>query len=144
MMNTINRDDISTHLNLLGWLYIVANAFFLLLAAFGFFLFPTLAVISHDPDVTMVLSVLGTVFGLLMLLLALPGLVAGYGLLRRKPWARLWGMVIAVFNLLNFPFGTVIGIYALYVLSQQAAIAFFEPPFPASSSAGASLSAHAR
>lgn len=141
-MNTINRDDISTHLNLLGWLYVVANLFFLLLAAFGFFLFPTLAVISRDADVTMVLSVLGTAFGLLMVLLALPGLVAGYGLLRHKPRARLWGMVVAVFNLLNFPFGTVLGVYALYVLSQQAALEFFDPRLPASPSAP--VSAHAR
>lgn len=143
-MNTIKREDISTHLNLLGWLYVVANTFFLLLAAFGFFLFPTLAVISRDADVTMVLSILGTAFGILMVLLALPGLVVGYGLLRHKPWARLWGMVIAVFNLLNFPFGTVIGFYALFVLSQQAAIEFFEPRLPELTSANASISAHAR
>lgn len=143
-MNIINRSEITTHLNLLGWLYIVAHAFFLLLAAFGFFLFPTLAVISRDADVTMVLSILGTAFGFLMLLLALPGLVAGYGLLRRKPWARLWGMVIAVFNLLNFPFGTVLAVYALFVLSQQAAIEFFEPRLSASPSASVSVSAHAR
>ena len=36
-------------------------------------------------------------------------------------------MIIAVLGLVNFPFGTVIGIYALFVLSQQAAIDYFEP-----------------
>ena len=143
-MNIINRSEIATHLNLLGWLYIVAHVFFLLLAAFGFFLFPTIAVISRNADVTMVLSILGTAFGFLMLLLALPGLAVGYGLLRHKRWARLWGMIIAVFNLLNFPFGTVIGVYALFVLSQQAAIEFFEPRLPELTSANAPVSAHAR
>jgi hypothetical protein len=131
MMNTIDRRDIATHLSVLGWLYIVGNAFFLLLAAFGFFLLPTIGVISRDADATTVLSVLGTVFGLLMVFLALPGLFAGYGLLRHKPWARMWAMIIAVLGLVNFPFGTVIGIYALYVLSQQAAIDYFEPRLPA-------------
>jgi hypothetical protein len=36
-------------------------------------------------------------------------------------------MVIAVLGMLNFPFGTVIGVYALLVLSQQSAIDCFAP-----------------
>jgi hypothetical protein len=125
-MNIIDKRDLPMHISVLGWLYIIGNAFFLLLAAFGFFLLPTLGAISRDADAVTVLSVLGTVFGLLMLLLAFPGLLAGYGLLRHKPWARLLAMIIAVLGLVNFPFGTVIGIYALFVLSQQAAIEYFE------------------
>lgn len=129
-MNTIDKRDLLMHISVLGWLYIVGNAFFLVLAAFGFFLLPTLGVISRDADATTVLSVLGTIFGFLMVLLAVPGLLAGYGLLKRKSWARMWAIIIAVLGLVNFPFGTVIGIYALFVLSQQAAIAYFEPRFP--------------
>jgi hypothetical protein len=130
-MNTIDRRDIPMHLSVLGWLYIVGNAFFLLLAAFGFFLLPTLAAISGDADATTILSVVGTVFGLLMTFLALPGMLVGYGLLRHKLWARMWAMILAVLGLVNFPFGTVIGIYALYVLSQQAVIEYFELKLPA-------------
>jgi hypothetical protein len=126
MMNTIDKRDLAMHISVLGWLYIVGNAFFLVLAAFGFFLLPTIGVISRDADATTVLSVLGTIFGLLMVLLAVPGLLAGYGLLKHKMWA----MIIAVLGLVNFPFGTVIGVYALFVLSQQAAIDYFEPRLP--------------
>jgi len=129
-MNTIDRRDLPMHISVLGWLYILGHAFFLLLTAFGFFLFPTLGVISHDADATTVFSVLGTFFGLLMVLLALPGLVAGYGLLTRQTWARLLAIIIAVPGLVNFPFGTVMGIYALFVLSQQAAIEYFDPRLP--------------
>jgi hypothetical protein len=130
MMNTIDKRDLAMHISVLGWLYIVGNAFFLVLAAFGFFLLPTIGVISRDADATTVLSVLGTIFGLLMVLLAVPGLLAGYGLLKHKSWARMWAMIIAVLGLANFPFGTVIGVYALFVLSQQAAIDYFEPRLP--------------
>jgi hypothetical protein len=131
-MDTIDRRDISMHLDVLGWLYIVGNVFFLLFAAFGFFLLPTLGAISRDADAVTVLTVLGTVFGVIMLALALPGLLAGYGLLRRKSWARMWAMILAVLGLVNFPFGTVIGIYALFVLSQQSALESFAR-LPASS-----------
>jgi hypothetical protein len=127
MMNSIDSRDFPMHISVLGWLYIFGNAFFLVLAAFGFFLLPTIGAISRDADATTILTVLGTVFGLLMLILAVPGFLAGYGLLKHKSWARLLAMIIAVLGLVNFPFGTVIGIYALFVLSQQSALEYFEP-----------------
>jgi hypothetical protein len=131
MMNAIDRRDIAMHISVLGWLYIAGNVFFLILAAFGFFLLPMIGVISRDADATTVLSVIGTAFGVLMIALAIPGMLAGYGLLRHRSWARLLAMIIAVLGLVNFPFGTVIGIYALFVLSQQTAIEYFEPRLPA-------------
>ncbi len=33
-----------------------------------------------------------------------------------KPWSRVLGIVLSVLNLLNFPIGTVLGIYGLWVL----------------------------
>lgn len=130
-MNAIDRRDIAMHISVLGWLYIAGNAFFLVLAAFGFFLLPMIGVISRDSDATTVLSVIGTVFGVLMIALGIPGLLAGYGLLKHRSWARVLAMILAVLGLVNFPFGTVIGVYALLVLSQQAAIEYFEPLLPA-------------
>lgn len=127
IMNSIDKRDLPMHISVLGWLYLFGNAFFLLLAAFGFFLLPTLGALSRDADAVTVLTVLGTVFGVLMVVLALPGLLAGYGLLRHRPWARLLAIIIAVLGLVNFPFGTVIGVYALFVLSQGSAIDYFEP-----------------
>ena len=46
-----------------------------------------------------------------MALLGLPGLLAGYGLLTRKPWARILAIVVGILSLLNFPVGTAIGLY---------------------------------
>jgi len=59
--------------------------------------------------------------GLLMAALGLPGLLAGYGLLTRKPWARVLAIVVGILSLLNFPIGTAIGIYTLWVLTQPVA-----------------------
>jgi hypothetical protein len=40
---------------------------------------------------------------------ALLGLAAGLGLLRLKNWARILAIVLAIFSLLAFPIGTIIG-----------------------------------
>ena len=50
------------------------------------------------------------------MLVSLPGLIAGIGLLKFRPWARILGIVVAILNLINIPIGTVVGIYALWVL----------------------------
>ena len=44
------------------------------------------------------------------------GLVAGWGLLQREPWARTLAIVMGVVHLLNVPFGTALGVYTLWVL----------------------------
>jgi hypothetical protein len=47
--------------------------------------------------------------------LGIPGLIAGIGLLRYKNWARHMIIILSVLNLLNFPLGTLLGIYSLWV-----------------------------
>jgi hypothetical protein len=44
------------------------------------------------------------------------GLLAGWGLLDRQPWARTLALVLGCFSLLDIPFGTAVGIYTLWVL----------------------------
>ena len=57
--------------------------------------------------------------------LATPGVIAGYGLLKRKSWARVLAIVIGILNLVNFPIGTAIGVYTIFVLMQEEATDFF-------------------
>jgi hypothetical protein len=54
--------------------------------------------------------------GYLFIGAAAVGLVAGWGLLDRQPWARTLAIVLACFSLLDMPFGTALGIYTLWVL----------------------------
>ena len=42
--------------------------------------------------------------------------VAGVGLLERQPWARTLVLILAVIALINVPFGTLLGVYTLWVL----------------------------
>jgi zinc-ribbon domain len=57
----------------------------------------------------------------LMVLVALGGLAAGWGLLQRESWARGLALVVAVLALFNLPWGTALGIYTLWVLSPEQA-----------------------
>jgi hypothetical protein len=42
--------------------------------------------------------------------------LVGFGLLRRRSWARVVGIIVAILSLLKFPIGTALGIYTLWVL----------------------------
>jgi hypothetical protein len=130
-MNPINERDMQQHVTILGWLYIVGNAIFLAIGGFVALLLVGIAPATGDPEPMWILSVVGTAVGLLMAALGLPGLLAGYGLLTRKPWARVLTMVVGILGLVNFPIGTVIGAYTLWVLTQPTATDYFTAPQPA-------------
>lgn len=76
-------------------------------------------VAQSEPEAAIAVPVLGTIAAFLFVLLSLlslPGLAVGIGLIKKKRWARVGGLVLSVFNLLNFPFGTALGGYGLWVL----------------------------
>jgi len=64
----------------------------------------------------------GTFLGIMggfLLIVSLLGIVAGWGLLERKPWARTLAIVFGCLALLNIPIGTALGIFTLYVLASS-------------------------
>lgn len=54
------------------------------------------------------------------------GLIAGFGLLNHRPWARYVAIVFAVLSLLNFPFGTLFAVYTLWVMLNAETKRIFE------------------
>jgi hypothetical protein len=111
-----------THVKVVGALNIVLGAFGLLLAAALMLIFggaTWLVGASGDPDAAMAVPILGltgAAISTLLLLLSLPSVIIGIGLLQRRSWARVAGIVISLLNLFNFPFGTLLGVYGLWVL----------------------------
>ena len=130
-MNQMNQHDMEQHVPILGWLYVVSNSLFVAIGAFVFLLLVGLAPVTGEAEAKWVLALVGTTVGLLMAVLGVPGLLAGYGLLTRKSWARLLAIVVGILSLINFPIGTAIGIYTLWVLTQPAATEYFAAPAPA-------------
>ena len=111
-----------THVKVVGALNVVLGAFGLLIAAATMLIFggaTWLVGAAGGPDAATAIPILGLTGAALstfLLALSLPALVIGVGLLQRRAWARVAGIVISLFNLFNFPFGTLIGVYGLWVL----------------------------
>lgn len=64
---------------------------------------------------------LGLALGSLVALTALPNLLAGFGLLAWKGWARILALVLAVLNVFKFPWGTALAAYTFWVLTDEEA-----------------------
>jgi hypothetical protein len=124
-MDTLDRQEVQLHITILGWIQIVSSAVFLVMGGFVFLLLSGIGFASGDPTATAILSVVGTSVGILIMVLALPGLLAGYGLLTGKSWGRILAIVVGVLGLFNFPIGTLIGAYTLWVLLQEDAAVYF-------------------
>lgn len=126
MFNHLDQKALDLHVTILGWFHIIGHAIFLVIGLFVFMLLTGIGAASGEVEAVAVLGVVGSSVGLLLSALALPGLLSGYGLLTRKPWGRVLGMVVGLLNLINFPLGTVVGLYTLWVLLQETATAYFK------------------
>lgn len=87
-----------------------------------FGLFGFVPLLSGDKDGPMIGGIfigLATVFTVMFMVMALPGLVAAWGLSQGKRWAGIVAALLSLFLLFNFPLGTLIGGYTLYVLSKK-------------------------
>jgi hypothetical protein len=109
------RGRIAGHIRLLAILWMALSAFRLLPGVILVLI--TGAGIQFLPAevpafVYAILPAIGGVF----LVTGLIGIVTGWGLLTRQPWARIVAIVAGFFNLFDVPFGTVLGIYTLWVL----------------------------
>lgn len=111
-----------THVKVVAVLYIALGALNLLAAAifaFALGVAGTIVGMSGDPDAAIampIIGITGTALVGFLLLLSIPAIVTGVGLLRHREWARIAGIVIAAICVFHFPFGTAIGIYALWTL----------------------------
>ena len=129
-MSQLSEDQVRQHASILGWLYIVLNALTLVLGCFVFALLLGVGAITDDRMAFGILGITGAAVGALLVLLAVPGIVAGYGLLRRRNWGRVLALVVGFLGLVNFPLGTAVGIYAFWALLPEAATEVFASSTP--------------
>jgi hypothetical protein len=114
-----------SHIRAVGILHVVFSSLTILIGLGLLVMFGGLAALvtvkEHSPDGVVGAAVLGGI-GLLilviMLVVAVPGMVAGIALLRMKPWSRVLTIVVSALELMSFPFGTALGLYGLWVMLQ--------------------------
>lgn len=122
----------NTHVKVLGVLFIIFSAFGLFAAlVVGIGVGGAAGIVGAtgdaDPSVIPILGLAGSVAIMVLLALSLPGLIAGIGLLKFQPWARILAIVLCAINLINIPFGTIFGIYGLWVLLSKDTERLFQP-----------------
>jgi len=124
------RNWVAEHIRMLGILWLALSALNavggVVLYVLANTLFVHLPELSGDPAATAWLRPFLSVIGILVVVKAAAGFLAGWGLLQREPWARMLTIVLAFFALFHIPFGTALGIYTLWVLLPAGADAEYE------------------
>lgn len=109
-----SQSRIAGHLRLLGILWLAVSTFrfvpgliLLVMVDHGMF---------RNDGAPPFLSPLMEGLAAVLLILALAGVVTGWGLLAKQPWGRMVAIVLGAVNLIDMPFGTALGIYTFWVL----------------------------
>jgi hypothetical protein len=107
------------HVTVVGALHIGLAALTLLAAAIVFMAVVGGGLISGDREAIRITAIVGTTVSGFLALLAVPAIVGGIGLLKHLSWARILVLIVAVLDLFLIPFGTLLGIYTIWVLMQD-------------------------
>ena len=122
------------HVTILGAFHIAFGAIGLLAALAILVIFGGAASLialgaASEPDALIAAPIVGAVGTILMLaalILSVPGIAAGFGLMNYRPWARMLTVVLSLLHLFNFPFGSALGVYGLWVLLSDEGRILFE------------------
>lgn len=110
------EEQLGKHVRVLGWLHIVLGIIDLLVGMAAFGVLSGIGLLSGDPAGFGVMSLVGGFVGALMLIMALPNLLTGLGLLRNwGGWVIVLAVILGLFNLVKFPFGTAIAVYTFWI-----------------------------
>lgn len=118
-----------SHLTAVAALRIGYNTLGVILGLLILTVLATIGAITHDEDANIILSIVGFVVGGGLIVLSIPGIIGGIGLLKRKEWARILVLILSAMDLINIPIGTAVGVYSIWVLVQdKTAILFKRKP----------------
>ncbi len=99
---------------------IINIAFSILGILAAIIVFTVLNIVAKIPDVeeeaVRILQIIAVVVPWFLIIVSLPGIIGGVGLLKYQGWARILVLILSFLDLLNFPMGTAIGIYSIWVL----------------------------
>ncbi len=106
---------VAGHVRLLAILWLAMAAFRLVPALILLSIFRR-GIGFWPPDTPMFVHGLLQMIGLIFLASAGVAILIAWGLLERRPWARMLAIVFAFLTLMEIPFGTALGVYTLWVL----------------------------
>ena len=106
-----------SHRSTLGALHLVLGAMNLLAAAIIWVVLGGTALLaSADPEAVQILGTVSGLVGAILVIVSIPPIIAGIGLIQQKAWGRAAAIISSFLNLTSVPFGTAVSIYSLWVL----------------------------
>ncbi len=132
-----NTRDMREHVRILGILNIVYGCLGALAGVVVLIIFGGVAGAigtsidwgRDSSDAAAAIPILGAIalfVAIFLLILSLPSIIGGWGLLNFRPWARVLMIVVSVLNLFHIPIGTALGVYGLWVLLHDHTRRLFE------------------
>jgi hypothetical protein len=128
------------HITLVGILHIayraiaIIGAIVLFILAYGFnFVMRIVSNFDHSdmqevtPEVIGFIQIILTIIGICIIVFAVAGIIGAIGVIKRKEWGRITLLIVSFFSLLSIPFGTILGIYSIWVLLNDETIRIFNP-----------------
>jgi hypothetical protein len=79
-----------------------------------------------------ILGIIAVLLGGFLAITGLPGIIGGWALLTGRNWGRTLVIILGALGLFNFPIGTAVGAYTLWVLLQDPTTPSIPPVMPAS------------
>jgi hypothetical protein len=114
------------HKRIIGILYIVSGvlqAFGMLLVSIFISAFLPLVLDQAEANthwiVEWIVPFITIICTAVIVLLSIPSIIGGISLLNGKSWALTLLLIIGCFKLFSFPFGTALGIYTIWVYSED-------------------------
>ena len=118
--------DMKGHLTVVAALSIGFGALGVFIALIVFVAVVGGGVLSGDPEAMSITAIVGTSVAGFLILISVPDIIAGIGLLKRKSWARILALILACLDLILIPIGTIIGAYCIWVLVHDDTVKLFE------------------
>jgi len=114
------------HINVIAALQIGFSILGLIIGGIIFTILFFIGEFVPEPDAQKVLNIIAQIVMVIIVILSIPGIIAGIGLLKRKEWARILTLILSVLDLINFPIGTAVGAYSIWALVQPEVVEHFK------------------
>ena len=115
-----------THRRVLGILYIISGSLHILgwifVSTLLTILFPVIfenANIQQEWVLVWILPFIKLIAVIAIILFSIPSIIGGWGILNGKKWSLTLILILGCFKLFSFPIGTALGVYTIWVYTED-------------------------
>ena len=109
-------ERISEHIHLLGIIFVVWGGLSLLFGFGMWIFFAGIGAFAGEKEAMAVMLIIATIASGFSIVTGIAEVISGWGLLKKMSWSRVLTIIMAVINVISFPLGTALGVYAMWVL----------------------------